>query len=380
MRTKRNTSKTPAKLASVADTASALTEYWNKESRKTQRELVPSGCVLFNLACSGRTSGFMEFGTMANIVGDSDAGKTFLAMTILATCFYKYGDAYQYDYYDYERAVSFNIAALFGKAFADALNYYPMPEGKKATIEFWYKRQQERLSDGKPHIVITDSFDAMTSIADLKALIELAKQLKKEGKTDKSALPSAGFGIDKPRKASKYFPLVCQMLADTGSVMVIISQTRENLNPFSFDKKTRSGGKALRFYSSLEVWLAKLNKLGADKKRPIGGVTRALVKRSRVTGKVRQCEFPILYAYGLDDTRASIMFLADEGVVSCTNKVYTIKKLGVSGKMKACVAEIENDPTKIVALRKLVKQTWKQIEDSILEEVLGCGRKPKFPA
>lgn len=363
MRTKRN-NKAPSLKSATKSVKNHL------EHQGVKKELVPSGCVLFNLACSGSTAGFMEFGTMANLVGDSDAGKTFLAMTILAACFYKYGDAYSYYYLDYERAVSFDIASLFGKAFAEALHYIAIPEGPRSTIEHWYKTCMSKLAGDKPCIIITDSFDGMSSLAQLKAFEK--QDNAKEGEI------KSGFGTDKARKASGYFPIVCQKLADTGSALVIISQTRENLNPFSFDKKTRSGGKALRFYSSMEIWLAKVMKLGVDKQRPIGGITKALVKRSRITGKVRQCEFPILYAYGVDDTRSNLMFLHQEGVVGMKAKVYKLDMFdNFTGKMRDCVAFIEQDPSRVKQLRKLTARTWKDIEERILNEAL-CGRKPKF--
>ena len=45
---------------------------------------VPSGSILFNLACSDRYSGAYLEGRMINLVGDSSSGKSFLALSGMA--------------------------------------------------------------------------------------------------------------------------------------------------------------------------------------------------------------------------------------------------------------------------------------------------------
>lgn len=371
MRTKRNTA-----AKDVGEAIKDIEKHLNAEGTSLKL-LLPSGCLLFNLACSDSPRGFMEEGTITNLIGDSDAGKTFLAMTIMACIFYKYGDKYAYDYYDYERAVSFSIAKLFGQPFADALNCIKIPPGSKgATIERWYVAIRNSCPAGsQPRIIVTDSFDALSCFAELNAM---AKNEKK-----KEADQKGNFGTEKAKIASNRLNKLQQIIADNGSSLIIISQTRDIIGGFGFDKKTRSGGKALRFYSSLEVWLAKLFRLGSNPERPIGGVTQAIVKRSRITGKFRRCDFPILYAYGLDDTRASIMFLAEEGSFSNTHKpmssanIVNMKDFGFKGKMKACVEWIEEDPKRKKALDKLVINTWRDIEEKTRLEAVG-NRKPKF--
>lgn len=370
MRTKRGTLQSVKQAAKNVEQRSASNSLLTPE----KRTLLPSGCLLFNLACSGTPKGFMETGTIVNLVGDSDAGKTFLAMTALATIFYKFGAAFRYIYLDYERAVSFSIAELFGKPFADALEYYAIPAGPKATIEKWYQRIDTicSMKNAAPAIIVTDSFDALSTLADLANLKKQAT--KKEGES------AGSYGTAKAKAASGFLGKLQQTIADTQSSLIIVSQVRETLAKFCFDKKTRSGGKALRFYSSLEVWLVKTGRLGSNKERPIGGTTKATVKRSRITGKPnRSCEFPLLYAYGLDDTRANLMFLVDEGYVNENKKVLNLSQFNFVGKMKACVEFIEEKPERVKALRRLVIDTWQEIEAKVREEAVG-NRKPKFCA
>jgi len=370
MRTKGGT------LKSLNEASKQVEEHMS--STPTKKVLLPSGCDVLNLACSGSVRGFIEPGMIVNIVGDSDSGKTFLAMTILASIFQVYGNDYDYDYIDYERAVSFSIPDLFGSGFAKALNYIPVPQGREATIERWYRSIKKRCFAGsKPRVIVTDSFDNLTCYAELKALENQDKA--KDGEEKDSS------GMQKAKAASQRIGKLCNIIADNGSIIIIISQVRDGMPKgfvkFNFDTKTRNGGKALRFYSGVEFWLTKGERIvGSDKKRPMGGVTKVTVKRSRITGKYRMCEFPILYAYGVDNTRASIMFMASEGywkTEGVTGRKYKMKEFDFVGKIRECIEFIEEKPERIKKLRKLVSTAWNEIEERVKKEALG-NRKPKF--
>lgn len=366
------------KLKKLEEASQAVSDYIEAPKKEERIELLPSGCDIFNIACSGKVQGFTNKGVMINIVGDSDSGKTFLAMTILASIFYKFGAAFSYVYLDYERAVFFSISDLFGKEFAETLNYVAVPSGREATLERWFKKSKLLLKDGKPTIIVTDSFDNLSCYAELRALE--AQDKAKDGKEKES------IGMQKAKAASQRLGKLCTLLADTSSVAIIISQVRDKpptgFSRFpSLDTKTRNGGHALRFFSSLEIWLAKGQKLGKNRKRPIGGVTRASIKRSRLTGKVRSCSFPILYAYGVDNTRASIMFLVEEEhwkVKGQKNPVYDMKEFGFTGKLDACVDFIEEVSSRKKQLRNLVVKVWEKVEETTKKEAVG-KRKPKFP-
>ena len=49
-------------------------------------DLVPTGSTTFNLECSGHVEGAFKIGKMVNVIGDSHAGKTLFALSVLAEC------------------------------------------------------------------------------------------------------------------------------------------------------------------------------------------------------------------------------------------------------------------------------------------------------
>jgi hypothetical protein len=167
----------------------------------------------------------------------------------------------------------------------------------------------------------------------------------------------------------------------------------------AFKKKhTKSGGRAMKFFASVEVWLSVVETLGTDPKRPVGVRTRAIVERTRLTGKKRETAFPILYAYGIDDTTSMLQFLIEEKKVilgaAKKSKVQSedgekVKKGSLKFKDEIpgvsdlglprieWLAAVERDKKALKALRKYVSSVWHRIEARIEETWLG-SRPPKF--
>jgi hypothetical protein len=89
---------------------------------------------------------------------------------------------------------------------------------------------------------------------------------------------------------------------------VIISQVRENIQPFSFEKYTRSGGKAMDFYAHTVLWLATLKKIN-KKGKPVGVVIKAKTTKSKTPRPFRDCQFSIVFDYGVDDIGSNLDYL-----------------------------------------------------------------------
>lgn len=346
--------------------------------------LLPSGCDLFNLACSGNVRGWVIPGLCVNIIGDSNSGKTISALDIQASINKMHKDAYEYDMYDYESSLkTMNIGNMFGRSFASVLNVITTEPGPEATIEkFYSKAKKSLITTQKPRIIVCDSWDSLSCKAELQTLDKLEKKKDDEKGT-------GGFGMERAKATSRFLGKLMQYISSTGSVLIILSQTRDKAaTGFTMafaDNRSRSGGRALKFYSAIEIWYSCAETLGKDRKRPIGMVTKAVVKRSKLTGKYRTVRFPILNAYGVDNTRASIMFLAEEGVFKSegkTNPIYSLNDLTedkkpFKGTMIECVEHVEGDIGLTKTLRKLIVKRWRILEKRAEKEACG-NRRRKF--
>ena len=279
---------------------------------------LPTGCSLLNAGLSNKVNGGYQSGRIVNIIGDTHAGKTLLALTGLAemanNAFY---DDYLLIYDDVEAAMSFDLRKLFGSKLLKRLEegwdseedawkedgagneYYSPPE----TIQEYYSRTLQRIQRGVPFVHVLDSFDALTTSEELSRAADMAK-----GKETSS------YKMEKARWASEVFRVIKAGLSNTESLEIIISQTRDNIDPISFQKKTRAGGKALEFYASYIFWLAKkstLTKGQGAKKVKIGRQVIAKITKTKTTGWEGDIEFPVYRQIGIDDLGASLDFLGE---------------------------------------------------------------------
>lgn len=334
--------------------------------------LVPTGATMLNLACADNVDGGWGVGKIVNLIGDSSSGKTMLAFTMFADMArMKKFDDYRFIYDDVEQALEFNVDNLFGKKVASRIEAPAYDEDGQAVhsdlVQDFFAYIQKAINKGKPFIYVLDSFDALTSKEEVKKVDETLKAHLRGTKTEGS------YNVDKPKAASQILRSVKSKIKDTGSLIIVISQTRDNIG-FGFEKKTRSGGKALKFYSSHEIWLAMVGQI-MSKKRVIGNNVNAKITKNKITGKRRVVSFPIYYDYGVDSIASEIDFLIEEGY--WRGKGEKVKKIKVpefnfEGSRRALIKKIEEEGLE-QRLREITGKAWMEIEES-----LKLKRKAKY--
>lgn len=342
-----------------------------RRERFTQEGALSTGSTLLNLACSEQPDiGFLK-GGYYYLVGDSASGKTFLSLTCFAeACQNEAFKKYRLIFDDVEGGAMMDIAHYFGEAVSQRMEPPARtPKGRPIfsdTIESFYYHLKDLFAAGEPFIYVLDSQDALTSTAADKKFSVQRKQAA-EGEKE-----TGSYGDGKAKYHSDRIRWVIAKLRKTKSILIIIGQTRDNLG-FSFEPKTRSGGKALRFYANIEIWtsvMGKITKLVRGEKRTIGARCLAEVKKNRVTGKVgkdRAVEIPIYYDLGIDDVGSCVDFLIEnqhwrKGEEKGT---YVAKEAMCTGTRGAIIARIEEDGLED-KVRELTAKVWQEIEEESL--------------
>jgi hypothetical protein len=136
------------------------------------------------------------------------------------------------------------------------------------------------------------------------------------------------------------------------------------------DKRTRSGGKALKFFSTHELWLAVKSHI-KRKDLDVGVFVRVKVGKNKLTGKLRIVEFPIYYDYGIDDTVSCINFLIEEKVWK-RDKGGMIHSLWGEFKEEDLANHIEKNGERDTLI-DIVTRTWREREAEI-----ATNRLPKY--
>lgn len=266
-----------------------------------------TGCEVLDKLLGGNKDVFgVPAGKFINIVGDKSAGKTFLSNEFIAWAKYNLGKKFKWCYDDCESGYSFNTEELYG--------FEIMP----ATIEDRVHSENvedafcninnftESLKKDEFGIYVLDSLDGLTSYEQDERAEERLKAF-----ADGKQLTKGTYGMGKQKYLSQeFFPQLCSIIEKKNVLVIIISQIRENVDMFSFEKFSRSGGKAMDFYAHTVLWLATVKKI-LKKETPVGIVVKAKTTKSKTPRPFRECFFSFLYDYGLDSIGTNVDYLFD---------------------------------------------------------------------
>jgi RecA/RadA recombinase len=328
-----------------------------------------TGSTLLNLACTGNPDqGFLP-GHYYILVGDSASGKSMACMTIFAeACKNPNFVDHRLIYDNVEDGVMFDIGRFFGQKAAERIepplvSKEGLPLNSK-TIEDFYFNLDDAVRADRPFVYVLDSMDALSSVDELKSFQEAKKTVRKASEGEDVKL-KGNYGDGKAKKNSAYLRSVMGSLSKSGSILILINQTRDNIGrDAQFNPKTKSGGNALTFYASLEIWLSikeRLSKEVNDRDRPIGIITKFRVKKNRLSGKDRTVLVPIYYSHGFDDTQSMVDFLVLEGHWKRFGSRVDARDFEYSGTVEQIVRHVEQNDLED-KLKKVVAEVWNEIE------------------
>jgi protein RecA len=313
---------------------------------KPNLEFVSSGCTVLDCILGG---GYC-LGRIVNIVGDKSTAKTGLATEALinfTNVFHKGRAAYR------------EVEAAFDAGYANAMGLdldkvdLGDPENPILTVED-FARDLEKFTDeqikaDEPGLYILDSFDALSDEAE-----------------QENDIGKGTYGAAKAKQSSVMFRKLARKIERSKVLLIIISQVRDNIGVSFGEKYRRSGGKALDFYASQILWLAHMGyiKRTINKiERPIGIEVRGKVKKNKVSLPMRECDFPFMFGFGIDDIAANVEWLAE------VNRLSDIQVK--QSEKKDYLRSLEEMPSEQYAAERkrvsdAVKLAWREIETTFL--------------
>ncbi len=326
-----------------------------------------TGSTLLNLAITGHPHAGYLRGDYTFVVGDTNSGKTQLGLGLMAEAAHCPGyDDYSLIFDCVESGVQLNVARYFGRKTADRLRPSCYSHGqpwRSETIEDFYCNLDAALDAG-PCVYVLDSMDGLSSADEAKKFDE-AKKAKAKHDRGEEAEVKGSYSDGKAKKNSGLLRQMLPKLEKTGSILLIIGQTRDNVGGFSFDPRTRSGGRAPSFYAQVEVWSSvkqKLKRKVRDQDRHIGSVCEFHVRRTRFTGREVKVQVPIYFSAGIDDLGSCVDYLLQEKHWDKGGGGRVVApELGVTDTREGIVRHVEENG-KEEALRSLAAQVWCDVE------------------
>lgn len=258
---------------------------------------VSSGSTLLDNVLGGGWA----LGRMGHIIGSPSTNKTGLCIELCANMKRSYNNSVIY-YCDGESAFDPEYAAKLGMPQDGVVFTQPTDPDIGLTVEDFDRHLSKAMEDirkkkdGDCGVFVLDSLDSLPMEKEATTALE-----------DRS-----GYGAEKAKILAEIFRTKVQAMTELDLALIIISQTRDKIGATYGPKETYSGGKALSFYASQQIWLKKVQTL----KKDINGVEMAYgvrVEAKNTKNKVgppfRKCEYNLIFGYGIDDLNDNLEFL-----------------------------------------------------------------------